>query len=57
MKDKGNTVKLLDERAVHRTEDINYKEWGKKEMMKNWREREREENSFKRSGSTLVSCM
>jgi len=57
LKDKGNTVKLLDERAVHRTEDINYKEWGKKEMMKNWREREREENSFKRSGSTLVSCM
>jgi len=27
---------------VHRTEDINDKEWGKKEMMENRRERERE---------------
>ena len=56
MKDKGNTVKLLDIRTVHRTDDINDKEWGKKEMMKNRRETERE-NSIKRSGSTLVSCM
>jgi len=35
LKDKGNTVKLREERTVRRTEDINNKEWSKKEVMKN----------------------
>jgi hypothetical protein len=43
---------------VHREEDINDKELDKKEVMKKReKERKREENSIKRSGSTLVSCM
>lgn len=54
MKDKENTVKLGEVCTVHRTEDINHKEWGKKEVMKNRRERETERERKTASNDPVV---